>query len=118
MEMTRIHFNTCHESQVNLCFSLRCRQLFDSGFIAQLMLNLFQERKGDRGGDKKSEESSGGGDEISLSIEETNKLRAKLGLAPLEVDDKPKVSKDYPVFVLLEESPRRSYGFFCRHESL
>ncbi len=27
----------------------------------------------------------------SLSIEETNKLRAKLGLAPLEVDEKPKI---------------------------
>uniref|UniRef100_A0A914X4B4 U4/U6.U5 tri-snRNP-associated protein 1 n=1 Tax=Plectus sambesii TaxID=2011161 RepID=A0A914X4B4_9BILA len=52
-----------------------------------------KERKHDRGGDKKSEESSGGGggDDSVLSIEETNKLRAKLGLAPLEVDDKPKI---------------------------
>ncbi|KAE9546328.1 hypothetical protein FO519_010460, partial [Halicephalobus sp. NKZ332] len=32
--------------------------------------------------------------EDSLSIEETNKLRASLGLPPLEVDDKPKPKDD------------------------
>uniref|UniRef100_A0A914R6W3 Uncharacterized protein n=1 Tax=Parascaris equorum TaxID=6256 RepID=A0A914R6W3_PAREQ len=31
--------------------------------------------------------------EESMSIEETNKLRASLGLAPLEVDDAPKVKE-------------------------
>ncbi|KAA3672906.1 U4/U6.U5 tri-snRNP-associated protein 1 [Paragonimus westermani] len=31
--------------------------------------------------------AAGGGGDISLSIEETNALRAKLGLAPLELDD-------------------------------
>eukprot|EP00956_Cyclotella_meneghiniana_P037516 scaffold139995_cov39-Cyclotella_meneghiniana.AAC.3 len=37
--------------------------------------------------------STGGNDkEISLSISETNKLRLKLGLAPLEVDDAPNSS--------------------------
>lgn len=34
--------------------------------------------------------SKGGGTQASLSIEETNKLRAKLGLKPLEVDSGPK----------------------------
>ncbi|XP_064624219.1 U4/U6.U5 tri-snRNP-associated protein 1-like isoform X2 [Lineus longissimus] len=31
--------------------------------------------------------SAGGGDDLSLTIEETNKLRAKLGLKPLEIPD-------------------------------
>ncbi|CAK9823212.1 U4/U6.U5 tri-snRNP-associated protein 1 [Anthophora retusa] len=34
--------------------------------------------------------NKGGGTQTSLSIEETNKLRAKLGLKPLEVDSTPK----------------------------
>lgn len=34
-----------------------------------------------------TESSSGAGE--SLSIEETNRIRAKLGLKPLQVDDKP-----------------------------
>ncbi|XP_017788092.1 PREDICTED: U4/U6.U5 tri-snRNP-associated protein 1 [Habropoda laboriosa] len=34
--------------------------------------------------------NKGGGTQTSLSIEETNKLRAKLGLKPLEVDSAPK----------------------------
>ncbi|XP_076232011.1 U4/U6.U5 tri-snRNP-associated protein 1 [Calliopsis andreniformis] len=34
--------------------------------------------------------NKGGGSQTSLSIEETNKLRAKLGLKPLEVDSAPK----------------------------
>lgn len=33
--------------------------------------------------------TSGGGAQESLSIEETNKLRAKLGLKPLEQNEKP-----------------------------
>lgn len=34
--------------------------------------------------------AKGGASQASLSIEETNKLRAKLGLKPLEVDNTPK----------------------------
>ena len=48
--------------------------------------------------DKKAGFSSGAGD--SLSIEETNRIRAKLGLKPLQVDEKPtaveiKADNDY-----------------------
>ena len=36
--------------------------------------------------DNEEEENEGGAEKLSLSIEETNKLRAKLGLKPLKVD--------------------------------
>lgn len=36
----------------------------------------------------------GGGGDVSLSIEETNKIRAKLGLKPLKVDSVPKKEED------------------------
>ncbi|KAK0412728.1 hypothetical protein QR680_006372 [Steinernema hermaphroditum] len=51
------------------------------------------EKKSKRTRERSPAESGGGGGggEESLSIEETNKLRAQLGLAPLEVDDGPKI---------------------------
>lgn len=39
---------------------------------------------------EKSPSPKSGGSQLSLSVEETNKLRAKLGLAPLDVHDAPK----------------------------
>ncbi|GMR59556.1 hypothetical protein PMAYCL1PPCAC_29751, partial [Pristionchus mayeri] len=42
---------------------------------------------------KKSKKDDGG-DAESMSIEETNKLRASLGLAPLETDDAPKAAEE------------------------
>ncbi|KAJ1353401.1 hypothetical protein KIN20_010020 [Parelaphostrongylus tenuis] len=47
----------------------------------------------------------------SLSIEETNKLRAKLGLAPLEIDDAPKTKEtDDGTTIHVED------GFEFRHK--
>lgn len=37
--------------------------------------------------------SNGGGNEESISIEETNRIRAELGLPPLEMDDDPKADE-------------------------
>lgn len=39
---------------------------------------------------EKSLSPKSGGSQLSLSVEETNKLRAKLGLAPLDVQEQPK----------------------------
>ena len=49
------------------------------------------------------------GDEISLSVEETNKLRESLGLPPLEVDmEGTKVIEDGVVFIDLEKQAREA----------
>ena len=47
--------------------------------------------RNDRKKDKDESQSTDAANEESMSIEETNKLRAKLGLAPLEVEQKPKI---------------------------
>lgn len=45
---------------------------------------------------ERSPSPKSGGSQLSLSIEQTNKLRAKLGLAPLDVQEPPKA--DHNVF--------------------
>ncbi|TKR89556.1 hypothetical protein L596_013639 [Steinernema carpocapsae] len=60
------------------------------------------------------EGNDGGGNAESASIEETNKMRAQLGLAPLELDDRPKIkeseSGDPNEKVIVED------GFEFRHK--
>ncbi|XP_049868009.1 U4/U6.U5 tri-snRNP-associated protein 1 isoform X2 [Pectinophora gossypiella] len=48
-----------------------------------------REKPQERARDKSPENAAGGGAQESLSIEETNRLRAKLGLKPLEVNEPP-----------------------------
>ncbi|XP_045599414.1 U4/U6.U5 tri-snRNP-associated protein 1 [Procambarus clarkii] len=51
---------------------------------------------------------SGGGGDISLSIEETNKIRAKLGLKPLKLDSAPAKDDDRPDVIEIEDDTQTS----------